>query len=252
MTGWRPSLALGGEQSPPIPEHVAILGLGPSLEGFVDLTKKLGGTSAFCDEVWGINAIGDIIKCDRIFHMDDIRVQEMRAEAMPESNIANMVKWIKKHPGPIYTSRTHPDYPGLIEYPLEEVLNNIGFTYFNSTAAYAVGFAIYLGVKELSLWGFDFTYPNAHKAERGRACVEFLLGVAHSRGIKLGFPNNTSLIDGCHPEREKTYGYDSYDLEIFEEEGRIKVVKHLRDLPTVEEIEERYDHGKHPNPLCAA
>ena len=61
------------------PRHVVILGLGPSLESYVDLVKRLGGRRAFADEVWAINALGDVVACDRFFHMDDFRVQQLRA-----------------------------------------------------------------------------------------------------------------------------------------------------------------------------
>jgi len=86
------------EEKTNIPESVAILGLGPSLSEFVDVAKRLGGASALCNEVWGINALGDVIKCDRIFHMDDIRIQKIRAEKNPDGNIAKMVSWLKTHP----------------------------------------------------------------------------------------------------------------------------------------------------------
>jgi hypothetical protein len=93
------------------PDHVTIVGLGPSCAAFFELTRRLGGISAYCDEVWGINAIGDVLRCDRIFHMDDLKVQEARAEARPDSNIAAMVRWLKTHRGPIYTSRLRPVTP---------------------------------------------------------------------------------------------------------------------------------------------
>ena len=32
----------------PVPAHVTILGLGPSLEQYVDITKRLGGKHAYC------------------------------------------------------------------------------------------------------------------------------------------------------------------------------------------------------------
>jgi len=152
-------------------DHIAIIGLGPSIDAFVDITKRLGGASALFDEVWGINAVGNVLQCDRIFHMDDVRVQEIRAKARPQSNIANMLKWMKSHPGPIYTSQVPPgnDYPGLVEFPLQDVLNSCGIGYFNSTAAYAVAYAIHVGVKEISLYGCDFTYHNSHHAEMGLA-----------------------------------------------------------------------------------
>ncbi len=238
-----------------VPEHVVILGLGPSLEAFVDLTKRLGGRSAFCDEVWGINAVADVIQCDRVFHMDDVRIQELRAKAAPDSNIARMLAWLKRHPGPVYTSRAHQDYPGLVEYPLQDVIRSCGFAYFNSTAAYAVAYAVHIGVKKIGLFGFDFTYKDSHKAEKGRACVEFHLGIAKARGIELGFPENTSLMDACAPFEERIYGYDTLDVAM---DGGGDEPVTVRLTPKAEErwvtaaqIEARYDHAKHPNRLVA-
>jgi len=231
--------------------HVAILGLGPSLGQYLEITKRLGGRRKFCDETWGINALGGVVTCDRVFHMDDVRIQEIRAKAAPESNIAAMLQWMKTHPGPIYTSQKHPDYPGLVDFPLEKVVNHIGMAYMNNTAAHAVAFALYLGVKKLSLFGVDFTYPNAHQAEKGRACVEFLLGVAHARGVKLQMPRESSLMDACEAFADRLYGYDVKRAIVEDKEGggfRIRFRK-ADALPTAAEIEARYDHAKHPSPL---
>jgi hypothetical protein len=235
---------------PVVPQHVAILGLGPSLAQFVDITRRLGGRSRFCDEVWAINALGDVLACDRVFHMDDVRIQEIRAAAAPESNIAAMIAWLRKHPGPVYTSRTHADYPGLVAYPLEDVINASGFAYFNSTAAYAIAYAIHIGVKKISLFGIDFTYPNAHDAEKGRACVEFWLGLAAARKIKLSIPVHSSLMDACHSQAERLYGYDTLDVQLTPEGSRVRLDFTARkELPSADEIEDRYDHSQHPSPL---
>lgn len=238
----------------PVPEHVCILGLGPSLEKYVDIAKRLGGKHAFCDEVWGINAVGGVVLCDRIFHMDDVRLQEVRAAAEPESNIARMLEWLRCHPGPIVTSRSHPDYPGLVEFPLEDVLNSTNQAYFNSTAAYAVAYAVHLGVQKISLFGMDFTYPNSHHAEKGRACVEFWLGIASARGIKISVPKESSLLDALHSQDERLYGYDSLDVYIRSTpEGKAAVEFTPRaTLPAAAEIESRYDHSRHPNHLVSS
>jgi len=231
--------------------HVAILGLGPSVRQFVEITKRLGSRKKFCDEVWCINAIADTIRCDRVFHMDDVRVQQVRADAAPESNIAAMLEWLKVHPGPVVTSCGHPDYPGLVEFPLEAVLNDVPTAYFNSTAAYAVAYAVHRKVRKITCFGMDFTYPDAHDAEKGRACVEFWLGIATARGIELSVPKTTTLLDAMHPQAERFYGYDCVDLGITRNEaGRITVefTEHGR-LPTAQDIEARYDHNRHPNAL---
>lgn len=236
----------------PVPETVTILGLGPSLQQFIDLSKCAGGASALTDEVWGFNALGDVVKCDRLFHMDDVRIQEIRAEAKPDSNIAGMLGWLKDYKGLAYTSRPHKDYPALKALPIEDMLNNLGFDYFNSTAAWAVAYAIHIGVKKIRLFGCDYTYANAHDAEKGRACLEFWLGFAAARGIKISLPKTTSLMDACETRADRLYGYDTVHIGFTFSEGKISLDFSEREtLPTAEEIEARYDHSKHPNKLVS-
>lgn len=229
----------------PNERHIAILGLGPSLDQYLEITKRVGGRSQFCDETWSINALGDVFACDLVFHMDDIRIQEIRAAAKPDSNIAAMVRWIKHSKVPVVTSRPHEDYPALVAYPLEDVLNDFGHDYFNNTAAYAIAFAIHTGATKISLFGMDYTYPNVHDAEKGRACVEFWLGQAHARGIKINLPKTTTLMDAMYPRASRLYGYDTLDVDFdIQENGFLKLGFTPRDkLPTAEEIERNYDHS---------
>jgi SAM-dependent methyltransferase len=241
-----------------VPEHVAILGVGPSLTAYLEIAKRLGGRRAYCDETWGINAVGGVISCDRVFHMDDLKVQEARSQAAPQGNIARMVDWLRTHPGPVYTSRRREGYPGLVEFPLEAVLNggydgNGGAPYFNSTAAYAVAYAIHIGVKRISAFGIDFTLPNMHSGERGRACVEFWLGIAAARGIEITVPETSTLLDACAPDGERLYGYDCTDVRFAEDAtGHLRVIFEEREtIPSAAEIERRYDHSRHPNRLLA-
>jgi hypothetical protein len=238
------------QPQPAAPGHVVILGLGPSLETYLDVVKRLGSRHAFADEVWAINALGDIVQCDRVFHMDDVKVQEARAAAKPASNIAAMLRWLRTHPGPIYTSRKYAGYPGLVEFPLADVINSCGIAYFNSTAAYAVAYAVHIGVKKITCLGMDFTYANSHQAEKGRGCVEFHLGIAKARGIVIGLPDNTSLMDAIAPIDERVYGYDAVCLDMEEDErGYVSVRMTPRDrVVTAEEIERRYDHTRPSTP----
>lgn len=233
------------------PDSVAILGLGPSLGQYVNIAKRMGSRSKFVDEVWGINAVADVIACDRVFHMDDVRVQQIRAEARPESNIAAMLGWMKTYKGLIYTSIPSPDYPSCVAFPLQEVINDVGMCYFNSTAAYAAALAVYLRVKKLYVFGCDYTYANSHHAEKGRACMEFWLGIARARGIDISVPRETSLLDACDSFADRCYGYDMVSVKLIgENRGPWEVrFEDREELPTAAEIEDRYDHEKHPNPL---
>lgn len=237
------------------PRHVAIVGLGPSGTQFFEIARGLGGATAYCDEVWAVNALGDVLKCDRVFHMDDVLVQERRAAARPGSNIARMVDWLKRHPGPIYTSTVRSGYPGLVAFPLEEVLNggydtNGGAPYFNNTVAYAIAYAVHIGVKRISLFGIDFTRPSSHHAEQGRACCEFWLGIAAARGVEITIPDTSTLLDACAPDAERLYGYDGVEVIFHDaDEGKVRLEMRPKELPTAEEIERRYDHSRHPNRL---
>ncbi len=226
-------------------KHVVILGLGPSVDQYLDTTKRLGGRYRYADEVWCINALGGVFDCDMVFHMDDVRIQEIRAAARPDSNIAAMLDWIRTSPVPVMTSRAHPDYPALVEFPLEEALNNLGHDYFNNTAAYAVAYAILSGATKITCFGMDYTYANTHHAEKGRACVEFWLGFAHANGIKVNLPEKTSLMDACHGTVGRLYGYDTVDIAIsVDDSGMAKVALTERPkLPTADEIEKAYDHS---------
>lgn len=231
------------------PGHVAICALGPSLDLYVDMCKRHGGRHRFADETWGVNAVGGVLQCDRVFHMDDVELQERRAAANPKSNIAGMLEWMREHPGPIYTSRTEGigGYPGLVAFPYERVINSLGFSYFNNTVPYAVAYALWIGVKRVSLFGCDYTYASSHKAEKGRACLEWWMGFARAHGVEFSVAGTSTLQDACEPDQP--YGYDAYDVHLDVKDGVAKVNWNRVDLPTAEEIEARYDHTRHPNTL---
>jgi hypothetical protein len=45
------------------------------------------------------------------------------------------------------------------------------------------------------LFGCDFSYPNLHLAESGRACVEFWMGQASARGVQFAIAGHSTLMD---------------------------------------------------------
>jgi hypothetical protein len=197
------------------------------------------------DEVWTINSMGSVLQCDRIFHMDDLRVQELRAEADPEGKIGPMLKYFKKTSTPVYTSRAYPDYPTTVAFPLEDVVSKLGTFYFTSTPAYAVALAIYEGWEEISLYGMDYTWPNSEMAEEGRGCVEYWLGQAMARGIVPYLGSSSTLLSMYKEPQQRLYGYDSQKLtQIATENGRIKFTWEDAPLPTAEAMEKRYDKLK--------
>ncbi len=229
---------------PPLagPESVAIVAMGKSAGTYVNICAAKGDRKILFDQTWAINSMGAVIQHDLLFHMDDCRVQESRAAAEPNGNVAGLMRWLRRHPR-FFTSKAYPEYAGAIEFPLQAVIDNVGTSYFNNTVAFAVGYALLVGAKKLGLFGCDYSYANLHKAERGRGCVEFLLGLAAARGVALEVAHDSSLLDANVSDRERLYGYDAYDVSFERSEGRILVRKQEREtLPSAAEIERRYCH----------
>ncbi len=115
--------------------------------------------------------------------------------------------------------------PEIELYPLEDVVSDLKFCYFNNTVAYAVAFAIYSKVAKISFYGIDFNYrQNVSFAEAGRACVEFWCAIAVTKGIAIEVARNSALLDTSVPENEKLYGYHRLDdplVQKFDQGGLI-------------------------------
>jgi len=183
-------------------KKIAIVAMGKSCDQFI-LTKT---HSAPIDEVWAINAMAGVVFHDRVFMMDPASRFLDSDDAGSQTGIMRSV--LEKHPGPIYTCQLDPRCQGLVEYPLEEVINACGTGYFNNTVAFAIGYAIAAKVAEIHMYGVDFSYKRTvHFAEAGRACCEFLLSKATERGIKVGVAAGSSLLDTNEPVVSKLYGY---------------------------------------------
>lgn len=132
-------------------------------------------------------------------------------------------------------------YPGLVSFPFTEVLADLSLPYLNNTVSYAIALALHMGVDEIWLYGVDFTYPDAHISEKGRACCEFLLGRASMMGCQVFVPPESTLLDANEPDHMRFYGYDGWDMTVRRDEGgEVRINKRPKPIPTAEEMEERY------------
>ena len=127
---------------------------------------------------------------------------------MPGGQTNSMSKLLTEHEGPVYTCELDDRCPGLVEYPIDEVLGACGCHYLNNTVSYAVAFAVWNKVAKIKLFGVDFSYKgNLHFAESGRASVEFWLSKAMNQGIQVEVAHTSYLLDTAVPLHEKLYGY---------------------------------------------
>lgn len=102
------------------------------------------------------------------------------------------------------------DLPGLVtpdgwvgsSYPFDEVAKTIGGDYFCSSMAYMVAKAIHDGAEEIALYGIDMT--DAEYVYQ-RANMEYLIGLARGKGIKVNIPDSSPL---CKYVDSPGFAYD--------------------------------------------
>ena len=201
---------------------VAIVGMGKSWFDY-NLAKSHG---SHFDEVWAINAVASVIFHDRVFMMDPPSRFLDTDDAGGQTD--SMSKLLTEHQGPVYTCQLDDRCPGLVEYPIDEVLAGCGSHYINNTVAYAVAFALWNKVAKIKMFGIDFSYKgNLHFAEAGRACVEFWLSKAMFNGIEIEVAHTSGLLDTAVPADEKLYGYHRLEdpLVVITDEKGVLIAK---------------------------
>ena len=183
-------------------KKVALVGLGLTFSDFI-LSKM---RSEEYDETWVINSMSGIVYHDRVFMMDPPS-RFLDGEFAGKQTNSMKDRLLKKLDIPIYSCVLDKRCPDVVEYPLQKVLEKTKYAYLNNTVAYSLAYAIAFDVKELHLYGIDFSHKNVHFAESGRGCCEFWLAVAISKGIKVNIASSSSLLDTNVPDAEKLYGY---------------------------------------------
>lgn len=102
---------------------------------------------------------------------------------------------------PVYMLEKHPDLPQSIEYPMEAVADLIGRTvqgtpYLESSIAYMVALAILEGVDRIAIFGVDLHCESEYAYQRPN--LEYLIGLARGRGIKVYIPPQSQLLTHSH------------------------------------------------------
>jgi len=203
-------------------KSIAIVGLGKSWHDY-NLAKSHG---THFDEVWAINAVGSVIFHDRTFMMDPVSRFLDTDDAGGQTS--GMTEVLLNDDKPIYTCELDDRCTNLVEFPINEILEEFNCCYINNTVAYAVAFALWNKVGTMKMFGVDFSYKgNLHFAESGRACVEFWLSKCIEKGIQIEVAATSGLLDTNVPAEQKLYGYHrlSDPLVVIQNNNVLKVSK---------------------------
>lgn len=178
---------------------VAICGPGLSIKDLMVDAVAAGGIRGVADEIWTCDALGGIVYSNRKFVMNSVAaiLQDVRLKVMSD--------WISDDAEAdtvVYSCDPAGETGWVHRYPIEEVLDHLNVAYLNSSAAYALAFALAGKAKRIKIYGLDFT-------GRQRANIEFLLAKAIHSGISLELCPSTTLLDNDIPLEARLYGFSS-------------------------------------------
>lgn len=158
-------------------------------------------------ECWGLNR-------GYIFQRRAERWYDMHSPAIrynPSRRPGNHTDWLKQFPGPVYMHEADPEIPNSVTYPLAQVAEAVAGNiyrvdkegvvnsavdepYLTSSIAQQIALAIAEGYDEIHLYGIDLNTDSEYAWQKPG--VEYMIGVAAGKGIKVVLPDNCPLLKG--------------------------------------------------------
>lgn len=184
-----------------LPKRVTVVSLGASHQDYVGecLGHDFPATVSDRDETWTINRGINVFRHDLAFVMDYLDGERRKWPAYGER--------LWHHDKPIITSQAD-GWPAHVHiYPQAEVRRHFGpvHDYYHNSIPWVLAYAVWIGVKEITLWGCDYTHPRSTGREDDRANAEYWVAVARERGCQVLIPETSSL---CNAIRGPFwYGY---------------------------------------------
>ena len=171
---------------------VAIVGYAPSSRlGAADLPKNV--------EIWGMNDAHSFIdEASLWFQIHELEMidgsdSEYKKRQRPELSSGEHGRWLRETKIPVMMIDKHPEVPASRRYPIEKVWTFPDKDpYFTCTPAYMIAYAIYKGYNEIHLFGIDLTINEEYQKQK--ACVEFWIAVAMTKGIGVYWPASSPLL----------------------------------------------------------
>ena len=184
------------------PDVVDLVCLGNTCADYVRYQLRKEPGIPMANQTWVVNRGIRVFQNDLAWVMDDLE-----GEAAVDSEYGD---YLQAHLNPIVTSRSYLGFPSSCEYPLHHVVRFVGkaHMYWHNSVPYIIAYACALGVKELRLWGADYTLPDGRVIEDDRANVEYWIGVARTYGMRVGVTHNATLLNTAKTQgKDWFYGY---------------------------------------------
>lgn len=160
------------------------------------------GKAPYDNESWEIWSLGanakDIPRFDRWFELHTERVLKNAR------SWENIFPFFGQCGDKLYLGHPCSDLPFAKPFPIEKIKEKFG-TYFTSTIAYLIAFAILEGATEIGLWGISMLADEEYS--RQRPCVEYYLGMARGLGINVVIAEESPVL-----RAERMYAFEYCEL----------------------------------------
>lgn len=186
-------------------KRVAITGTAPSIDECPWDDKEL---TIWIPSSALVNQNATPKRLDAVFEIH----KPVQWERIPERSWAMIRDRINETGKPCYMQAKADGIPKSKEYPLREIVADLGREYETSSIAYMVSLAIHLKYERIEFYGVRMADDTEYTEQR--PCVEWLIGVAEGRGIDVVIPSRSDLLTGT------LYGYQDPPAEIAELERR--------------------------------
>ena len=217
-------------------KKIVMVGMGNSLIGwFNENYRQPWVWDTPGEEVWALNTIGLLGRCDVMFDIHELNVPDPKWGAYPQElekagkaglfkELMLMEKW-KGH-----------NFEKV--YPLAEVIDKTKENYFVTTPAYMLALASLCEVEQILLYGFDYSYSNIQAYEAGKPCCEYWLGWHRARGVDIRVPMGHTLLDMHIRMQTPCYGYGKKQPILERQpDSTVKVIGFQGQEPKPEEME---------------
>lgn len=138
---------------------------------------------------------------------------EIHNPESPSKNTKEHKEFLEKCPVPVYMQKHYDNIPNSMAFPFSDIMDwlkdngHIGYKYFTNSISWIIAFALYLGFKEIHVYGVDMAQDKSKNGTSEYAyqkpSCEYILGVAE-KYAKVYLPETSDLIK-CH----HLYGIDS-------------------------------------------
>lgn len=179
------------------------------------------------DETWAVNKGLRSVVSDLAFVLDDLEGERRHSQRYADE----IINYAAQRPviTSELTNHERMSWPGLIfNYPLTEVIDHVGGRlaplqglddtpqnnraagmqaglYLHNSVPMILAYALLIGVKEIRLFGADYTIRGSDHMEENRPNCEYWIGMLRGFGLRVRLSGSTTLLNTDLNKR--IYGY---------------------------------------------